>query len=92
MSTFLTRLSTLCQLSQSYMNHCIWATEATMHFRASFRSAKMMSVTSHKSVSSLAIYQHVSTTENLQMAKSLANGMMSQNKNDPPSDFSGFQL
>ena len=52
----------------------------------------MMSVTSHKSVSSLAIYQHVSTTENLQMAKSLANGMMSQNKNDPPSDFSGFQL
>ena len=60
--------------------------------RASFNPAQIMSVTGHKSVSPLAIYQRVSNTEKLQMAKTLANHMMPQNENDPISDFSGLEL
>ena len=60
--------------------------------RASFNPAQIMSVTGHKSVSPLAIYQRVSNTEKLQMAKTLANHMMPQNENDPISEFSGLEL
>ena len=88
----MTKLTTLCNLSQSYTNHCILATGATLLSRASFNPAQIMSVTGHKSVSPLAIYQCVSNTEKLQMAKTLANHMMPQNKNDPLSDFSGVDL
>ena len=69
LSKFMTKLTTLCNLSQSYTNHCIRATGATLLSRANFSPAQIMSVTGHKSISSLAVYQRVSNTEKLQMAK-----------------------
>ncbi|KAK7108296.1 hypothetical protein V1264_016053 [Littorina saxatilis] len=60
---FMPTLSRLCQLSDNYTNYCIRATGATILAENSFGVADIMSVTGHKSVSSLAIYQR--TSQNL---------------------------
>jgi hypothetical protein len=58
---FMYKLSVSCGLSQSYTNHSIHATGATILTECSnFADAQIMSVTGHTSVSSLAIYQRTS--------------------------------
>ncbi|KAK7105625.1 hypothetical protein V1264_016984 [Littorina saxatilis] len=69
---FMPTLSRLCQLSDNYTNHCIRATGATILAENSFGVADIMSVTGHKSVSSLAIYQRTSQNRKLEMADALA--------------------
>ena len=71
-------LSLLCSLSIKYTNHCIRATGATLLSRASFNPAQIMAVTGHKSVSSLAVYQRVSSIEKLAMTSTLASHMTPQ--------------
>ena len=58
------RYSFLLYLSQIYTNHSIRATGATILGRnCSMPMAQIMAVTGHKSASSVAVYQRVSSKE-----------------------------
>jgi integrase len=54
------KMSAKCGLSKIYTNHCIGATGATVLSEAGYNPADVMSVTGHRSISSLAIYQRTS--------------------------------
>lgn len=64
--SFMSDLSNLCDLSQRYTNHCIRVTGAT-RLGQRFTNKQVMSVTGHKSMESLAIYQRVAADEKLMM-------------------------
>lgn len=64
--SFMSDLSQLCNLSQRYTNHCIRVTGAT-RLGQKFTQKQVMSVTGHKSIESLAIYQRVQADEKLMM-------------------------
>ncbi|CAG2214467.1 unnamed protein product [Mytilus edulis] len=70
LAQFMNKLSKLCSLSQVYTNHSIRATGATILTESRyFADAQIMSVTGHKSVSSLAIYQRTSDKAKFQMGQ-----------------------
>ncbi|KAK3088834.1 hypothetical protein FSP39_024307 [Pinctada imbricata] len=71
LAMFMTNLSKQCMLSKAYTNHSIRATGATLLSRSHFGAAQIMSVTGHKSVSSLAVYQRVSDIEKLAMGHTI---------------------
>ena len=75
---FMTGLSKCCELSQTYSNHCIRATGATILSRSSFSPAQIMAVTGHKSVSSLSVYQRVGESEKVAMGQSLTRSLSTQ--------------
>ena len=56
---FMSKLSGICSLIDYYTNHCICVMGATNLTRSNFTAKQGMSVTGHKSVQSLAIYQKV---------------------------------
>lgn len=64
---FMSKLSEKVGLSQRYTNHCIPVTGVTTLCRGKFNEKQMMSVTGHKSMESLAIYQQVQGDEKLMM-------------------------
>ena len=65
-------LSKACELSNHYTNHCIRVTGATKLARCGKYIAKqIMSITGHKSIQSLCIYQRVKEDEMLMMGLSL---------------------
>ena len=72
LSSFMGNLSSQLNLSRRYTNHSIRATGATLLSRANFNNAQIMSVTGHKSVSSLAVYQRVSEKEKMSMGDALS--------------------
>ena len=72
LQTFLAKLSKKCGLSQIYTNHSIRATSATVLHRAHHAPAEIQAVTGHKSLASLAIYQHTSVQQKLDMGDTLA--------------------
>ena len=67
----MSRMSTKCKLSQKYTNHCIRVTGATNLARAKFNCKQIMSVTGHKSIHSLAVYQSVGSNKKMMMGMSL---------------------
>ena len=70
------RLSENIKLSQSYTNHCIRVTGVTHLTRKNFSAKQIMSVSGHKSLDSLAIYQKVASNEKLIMGMSLTYSLM----------------
>ena len=72
MGMFMSTLSNLTGLSYKYTNHCVHVTGTTNLTRANFSPNQIMSVTGHKSVNSLAMYQRVNGNEKLMMGMSLA--------------------
>ena len=68
---FMSSLSDVVGLSKRYTNHSIRATGATILSRGGFNAAQIMSVTGHKSVSSLSVYQRVDDTEKLLMGQAI---------------------
>ena len=58
------------EISQRYTNHCIRVTGAT-NLSKIFNSKQVMSITGHKSLQSLALYQHVRSDEKMAMGLSL---------------------
>ena len=60
-----------CKLSQIYTNHSIRVTGCTVLTRCDFPSCDIMSVSGHKSVQSLAIYQKTKHNMKVQMGKAL---------------------
>ena len=74
---FMGKLSTQCELSDYYTNHCIRVTNGTCLQRdGRFISKQIMSVTGHKSVQSLAVYQRVKSDEKLMMGMSLTYSLL----------------
>lgn len=71
LQSYMSKMSTLCELSMKYTNHSIRATGATLLSRSMFSPAQVMAVTGHKSVSSLAVYQRVSDSEKVAMGQAI---------------------
>lgn len=71
LDSFMGKLSKKVGLSQHYTNHCIRVTGATNLYRKHYTPKQIMSVTGHKSIESLAIYQCVKEDEKLMMGMSL---------------------
>ena len=55
--TFMSDVSDQCKLSQIYTNHSIRVTGCTVLTRFNFSASEIMSISGHKSIQSLAIYQ-----------------------------------
>ena len=73
---FLSTLSKKCELSTVYTNHSLRVTGIVILFRNLFKTKQLMSVSGHKSTSSLAIYQKVSTQEKMDMGTCLSNTLL----------------
>ena len=67
LSGYMSRISHDADLSKVYTNHSIRSTATTFLGRANFSPKQIMSVTGHRSLNSLAVYQKVSQNEKLQM-------------------------
>ena len=72
LSTFMSTLSHDADLAKMYTNHSIRVTGTTYLTRKEFSPKQIMSITGHKSLNSLAIYQKVSTDEKLAMAYAMS--------------------
>ena len=68
---FLPKLSQQCGLSQIYTNHSIRSTSATLLHQDKFDPTAVKSITGHKSLSSLAVYQRTSSKQKIEMAHAL---------------------
>ena len=77
---FLSILSDKAKLSQKYTNHCIRVTGVTNLTRANFSAKQVMSITGHKSVESLSIYQRVKEDEKLMMGMCLTYSLFNPQK------------
>ena len=66
-TSFMSNLSNHLQLSTRFTNHSICATDATLSSGSNFYNTQIMSVTGHKSVLLLAVYQRVSEKEKISM-------------------------
>ena len=73
---FMANMSTICNLSDYYTNHCIRITGATNLTRSNYIAKQVMSVMGHKSIQSLAIYQKVHEDDKLSMGISLTYSLM----------------
>jgi hypothetical protein len=72
---FMSKVSSACKLTVIYTNHSIRATGATLLSKSGFNHAQIMSVTGHKSVGSMAVYQDVDQDEKLLMGQAIASGL-----------------
>ena len=68
----MSNISEKAELSKRYTNHCIRVTGITNLSQANFNMKQIMSVSGHKSVNSLALYQRVQANEKLGMGISLS--------------------
>ena len=73
--TFMSDLSEKLKLSQIYTNHSIRVTGCTVLNRCNFSASEIMSVSGHKSVQSLAIYQKTQHKQKVQMGNALFQSM-----------------
>ena len=80
LSTFMSDLSKLAKLSRIYTNHSIRSTGITVLTNANFSNSDIMSVSGHKSVQSLAIYQKTDQKKKIEMGKAL-NGSLTPKQN-----------
>lgn len=71
LSKFMGKLSAKVNLSQIYTNHSIRVTGASILSTGNYSASQIMSVTGHKSVSSLAVYQRVSDQEKHAMGSAI---------------------
>ena len=80
LAKFMSDISTKCELSKVYTNHCIRVTGASILTRMQFSASEIMSMMGHKSVQSLAIYQKTQDKTKEQMGDVLVQAM--NNKDD----------
>ena len=73
----MTELSKNAKLTMKYTNHCVHVTGMTNLTRANFSANQIMSVTGHKSVNSLVMYQRVKADKKMMMGMSLAYNLFS---------------
>ena len=75
LSKFMSDVSEKCGLSRIYTNHSIRVTGCTVLTRCRFSESEIMSVSGHKSVQSLAIYQKTKDAQKINMGKVLFQSM-----------------
>ncbi|XP_046584546.1 uncharacterized protein LOC124291570 [Haliotis rubra] len=75
LAKFMSTLSASCNLSTVYTNHCVRVTGATILTRCNYSSSQFMSLTGHKSVQSLAIYQQTSNEEKFDIGSTLTSAV-----------------
>ena len=80
LATFMSTLSKQVGLSQIYTNHSIRATGITVLTNNKFSNADIMSVSGHKSIQSLTVYQKTDDKKKILMGKALSDSTMKQNK------------
>ena len=78
LATFMSDLSRDAKLSKIYTNHCIRATGITILTDAKFSNADIMSVSGHKSVQSLSVYQKMDEKKKIEMGEALTKSMKKQ--------------
>ena len=71
LAPFMKEISKQCELSMIYHNHSIHVTGITVLTRQQFSNSEIMSVTRHKSVQSLTVYQHTEKKQKLDMGNVL---------------------
>ena len=81
LANFMTDISTKCDLSRMYTNHCIRVTGISILTRMRFSASEIMSVSGHKSVQSLAIYQKTDDKKKREMGDVLAQAMSTNDEN-----------
>ena len=67
------------KMEKRYTNHCLRVTAITNLMRQNYNNKQIMSITGHKSSTSLEIYQKVNAEEKLEMGKTLALSMRKDN-------------
>ena len=80
---FMKNVSIKCGLSKIYTNHCIHVTAASILTRCNFSSKEIMSVTGHKSVQNLTIYQRVRDEKKIEMGNILTKSLQTTDQNLP---------
>ena len=80
LDNFMSKLAKNANLSPHYTNHCIRVSGATNLTTANFMAIQIMSVTGHKSLQSLSIYQKVKDDEKLMMGMSLTFSLLHPNE------------
>ena len=75
LAKFMSEVSKNCGLSKIYTNHCIRVTGATILTRTKFSASEIMSVTGHKSIQSLAIYQKTGEKTKKEMGTMIGQAM-----------------
>ena len=65
-------ISKECELSVMYNNHSIRSTGVTVLTRQDFMNSEIMSVTGHKSVQSLSIYQKTASKQKLEIGNPIS--------------------
>ena len=75
LAKFMSDISEQCNLSKIYHNHSIRVTGCTMLTRMQFSPSEIMSVSGHKSIQSLAIYQKTKDKQKLEMSDGLFQAM-----------------
>ena len=83
LNRFLPGLSKLCGLSQSFTNHSIRATMCTTLHQQGFQMKDVQSVSGHKSLQSLAVYQRTSTSQKHMMSRALYSRFTGGKENAP---------
>ena len=73
---FMSTVSEECNLSKRYTNHCLRVTGITNLSRGNFNAKQIISVSGHKSLDSLAIYQRVKNDEKLMMGMCLTYSLL----------------
>ena len=81
LAKFMSEVSKNCDLSKIYTNHCIRVTGASILTRMKFSCSEIMSVTCHKSVQSLAIYQKTRDTTKKEMGSIIGQAMNTRDEN-----------
>ena len=80
LGAFMRELSKNCELSQHYTNHCIRVTGSSILSRCKFNDKEVMSMTGHKSVQSLTVYQRVNQQKKMEMGQVLTTAMQKKDE------------
>ena len=83
LASFMSRMSHEADLSRVYTNHSICVTGSTYLLRNQYSAKQVMSITGHKSLNSLSIYQKVSTDEKLAMGYAMSVYIQSDKLQNP---------
>lgn len=81
----MSQLSKDASLSNVYTNHSVRATSATILSKSLFGAAQVMSVTGHKSVQSLTVYQRVDDAQKIVMGNAISKTLSSDSAVVPTS-------
>jgi hypothetical protein len=78
LGSFMSVLSKKCDLSQTYTNHSIRVTGATILAKHSYCHSQIMAITGHTYVASLTLYQTVDDDDKIRMGQTLTRSIANE--------------